>query len=257
MRLIDSHTHIYLPEFDADRDLVIKRAVESGVTRLLMPNIDIGSVNPMLEVESRYPGTCIPMIGLHPTSVKEDFISQIEKLENLVSGHKFYAIGEIGIDLYWDQSNLKDQITAFRSQVAFAAEKGLPVVIHSRNSFPEVFRALEEFTGSGLKGVFHAFTGSMDDAEKAIETGFKLGIGGIVTYKNSGLDKVVKNTGPEHIILETDSPYLAPVPYRGKRNESSWLSLINKKLAEIFGISEEEMAEITFDNSSVLFNLPV
>ena len=255
MRLIDTHTHIYLPEFDADRDLVIKRALESGVTNLLMPNIDTGSVDIMLEVENRYPGICLPMIGLHPTSVKEDFISQIEKFENLAASHKFCAIGEIGIDLYWDQSNLKDQITALRRQVAFAAGAGLPVVIHSRNSFPEVFRALEEFAGSGLKGVFHAFTGSVNDAEKAIGIGFKLGIGGIVTFKNSGLDKVVKHAGVENIVLETDSPYLAPVPFRGKRNESSYLCLINDRVSEILAISKEETASVTYSNSVQLFGL--
>jgi TatD DNase family protein len=255
MQLIDTHTHLYLPEFDDDRDLVVNRAIESGVVRLLLPNVDIDSVSRMLSVGNRYPGICSPMIGLHPTSVKEDFISQIDKLENLATNYKFCAIGEIGIDLYWDQSNLEDQIKAFRKQVAFAIREGLPVVIHSRNSFPEVFMALEEFSGTGIKGVFHAFTGSVKDAERAIGMGFKLGIGGIVTFKNSGLDKVVKEIGSENIVLETDSPYLAPMPHRGKRNESSYLRLINKKLSEILSISEEEMARITFDNSSVLFNL--
>ena len=255
MKLIDTHTHIYLPEFDDDRDLVIKRAVESDVTNLLMPNIDIGSVNIMLEVENLYPGICLPMIGLHPTSVKEDYITQIEKLEILTASHKFCAIGEIGIDLYWDRSKLNEQVEAFRRQVSFAVDSGLPVVIHSRNSFPEVFSALEEFAGSGVRGVFHAFTGTEKDAEKAIRMGFNLGIGGIVTFKNSGLDKVVKHVGAEHIVLETDSPYLAPMPYRGKRNESSYLRLINKKIAEICTMSEEEMAQITYDNSSRLFNL--
>ena len=255
MQLIDTHTHIYLPEFDDDRDLVIKRAVESGVTNLLMPNIDTGSVNIMLEVENQYPGICLPMIGLHPTSVKKDYLTQIEKLETLAASHKFYAIGEIGIDLYWDKSNLEDQIRAFRRQVAFAEGAGLPVVIHSRNSFPEVFSALEEFAGSGVRGVFHAFTGTEEDAEKAIRMGFSLGIGGIVTFKNSGLDKVVKHVGAKHIVLETDSPYLAPMPYRGKRNESSYLSIINNRIAEILGISSEETASITSSNSDQLFGL--
>ncbi len=255
MQLIDTHTHLYLPEFDDDRDEVVNRAVESGVDKLLMPNIDLDSVSQMLAVESRYPGICYSMIGLHPTSVKEDYISQIEKLKELSANHKFCAVGEIGIDLYWDQSRLKEQITAFKMQVAFAIESGLPVVIHSRNSFPEVFNALEEFKGSDLRGVFHAFTGTIHDAEKAISMGFKLGIGGILTFKNSGLDNVVKETGPAHIILETDSPYLAPVPYRGKRNESSYLCIINDKLAEITGLSKEETASITFSNSVRLFGL--
>jgi len=255
MQLIDTHTHIYLPEFDDDRDEVIRRAVESGVVKLLMPNIDMDSVYKMLSVESRYPGICFPMIGLHPTSVKKDSTSQLNKLENLAANFKFYAIGEIGIDLYWDQSYLNEQITAFKRQVKYAIDSDLPVVIHSRDSFKEVFNALEEFRGSGLKGVFHAFTGSLEDARKAVGMGFKLGIGGIVTFRNSGLDKIVKETGIENIILETDSPYLAPVPHRGKRNESSYLCIVNNKIAELFGITVEEAAEITCSNSVKLFGL--
>jgi TatD DNase family protein len=255
MQLIDTHTHIYLPEFDADRDEAVKRANQSGVVKLLMPNIDIDSVSLMLSVENNFPGICYPMIGLHPTSVKEDSVSQLDRLEDLATSNKFYAIGEIGIDLYWDKSRLTEQILAFKRQVAFAIKTGLPVVIHSRDSFSEVFKALEEFTGSGLKGVFHAFTGSLEDAEKAIGLGFKLGIGGIVTFKNSGLDKVVSQSGLVNIIIETDSPYLAPVPYRGKRNESSYLCIINNKVAEIFGLSNEETATVTYANSVRLFGL--
>ena len=255
MQLIDTHTHIYLPEFDADRDEAVKRAVQSGVVKQLMPNIDIDSAFQMLLTENNYPGICYPMIGLHPTSVKEDYVSQLDKLENLTDSHKFYAIGEIGIDLYWDQSRLKEQVLVFRRQLAFALKAELPVVIHSRNSFFEVFKTLEEFKGSGLKGVFHAFTGSLQEAEKAIGLGFKLGIGGIVTFKNSGLDKVVSQSGLENIILETDSPYLAPVPHRGKRNESSYLCIINDKVAEILGSSKEETASGTYGNSVQLFGL--
>jgi TatD DNase family protein len=255
MQFIDTHTHLYLPEFDTDRDEVVNRAVSSGVVKMLLPNIDFHSVDQMISAESRYPDVCYPMIGLHPTSVKEDFLSQLDKIENLFTKHKFIAIGEIGIDLYWDKTFLNEQLVAFRRQIAFAIDKGLPVVIHSRESFPAVFSVLDEFQGQGLKGVLHAFTGKIKDAEKAIDMGFKLGIGGIVTFKNSGLDKIVKETGPENLILETDSPYLAPVPHRGKRNESSYICIINKKLAEIFGMSEEEVASITYANSSVLFNL--
>jgi TatD DNase family protein len=255
MHLIDTHTHIYLPEFDADRDEAVSRAVNCGIGKMLMPNIDSQSVDQMLSAESRYPGVCLPMIGLHPTSVREDYLSQLDILENMATKHKFIAIGEIGIDLYWDKTFLKEQLIAFRRQIAFAIDKRLPVVVHSRESFPEVFSVLDEFDGKGLKGVLHAFTGNIDDAVKAINMGFKLGIGGIVTFKNSGLDKVVMETGPGSLILETDSPYLAPVPYRGKRNESSYICIINKKLAEIFGISEEEVAAITLANSTALFNL--
>ena len=255
MQLIDTHTHLYLPEFDTDRDEVVNRAVSSGIVNMLMPNIDIHSVDQMLSADRRYPGICYPMIGLHPTSVKEDYLFQLDELEELFYLDKFIAIGEIGIDLYRDKTYLKEQIIALRRQISFAIDRGLPVVIHSRESFPEVFSVLDEFKGVGLEGVLHAFTGNIKDAERAIGLGLKLGIGGIVTFKNSGLDKIVKETGPENLILETDSPYLTPVPYRGKRNESSYLCIINKKLAEIFGMSEEEVASITFASSTALFNL--
>lgn len=255
MQLIDTHTHLYLPEFDSDRDKAVIRAIGSGVEKMLLPNIDIDSVNRMMSATARYPGICYPMLGLHPTSVKADYISQLDSLESIFLKHKFIAIGEIGIDLYWDKTFLKEQLIAFRRQIAFALEKSLPVVIHSRESFTEVFSVLDEFEGKGLKGVLHAFTGSVRDAEKAIGMGLKLGIGGVVTFKNSGLEKVVKETGPENLILETDSPYLAPVPYRGKRNESLYICIINKKLAEIFGMSEEEVASITYANSTGLFKL--
>jgi TatD DNase family protein len=255
MQFIDTHTHLYLPEFDADRDDAVARALSKGVSKMLLPNIDIQSVNSMLSAVIRYSGICYPMVGLHPTSVKEDYQSQLEKLEIIFTKHKFIAIGEIGIDLFWDRTFLNEQIIAFRRQIFFALNNGLPVVIHSRDSFPEVFSVLYEFEGKGLKGVLHAFTGSIDDAGKAISMGFKLGIGGIVTFKNSGLDKVVREIDPENLILETDSPYLAPVPFRGKRNESSYICIIHKKLAEIYGMSEEEIAVITYSNSIQLFNL--
>ena len=255
MQLIDSHTHFYLPEFDTDRDEAVNRAVSNGVVKMLMPNIDYQSVELMLSAENRYSGICYPMIGLHPTSVKEDYLSQLDKLEGLVEKHKFVAVGEIGIDLYWDKTYIKEQIAAFKRQIAFAIEKGLPVVIHSRESFNEVFSVLDEFEGKGLSGVFHAFSGDLKDAEKATGIGFKLGIGGIVTFKNSGLDKIIKEIGVGSLILETDSPYLAPVPYRGKRNESSYLLLINRKLAELFSMSEEEVASITYANTAQLFSL--
>ncbi len=255
MQLIDTHTHIYLPEFDNDREEVIKKAVSNGVTKLLMPNIDLQSVNQMLSVERIFPGIAFPMIGLHPTSVKNDYAVQLDELEIIAKKHKFIAVGEIGIDLYWDKSFIKEQLIAFRRQISFALDKNLPVVIHARNSFNEVFSVLDDFTATGLRGVLHAFSGSSSDAARAISLGFKLGIGGIVTFKNSGLDSVVRESGPENIILETDSPYLAPAPYRGKRNESSYICIINRKLAGIFNRSEEEIASITYSNSIRLFNL--
>ena len=255
MEFIDTHTHLYLPEFDTDRDESVKRATDSGIVKMLLPNIDIHSVEVMLSAVSRYKGICYPMIGLHPTSVKEDYLSQLDVLENLYTKHEFKAIGEIGIDLYWDKKFFNEQLIAFRRQVSFAIDRELPIVVHSRESFPEVFSVLDDFKGRGLKGVFHAFTGDPDEAKKAVGLGFKLGIGGIVTFKNSGLDKVVKEVGPGNLILETDSPYLAPVPHRGKRNESSYICIINKKIAEISGIDEERIAEITYSNSVELFNL--
>ena len=255
MHFIDTHTHLYLPEFDGDRDEVVNRAVGNGISKMLLPNIDIESVDKMLSAVMRYPGICYPMTGLHPTSVKQDYLSQLDMLENLLRRHKFVAIGEIGIDLYWDKTFLKEQLIAFRRQIAFASDNGLPVVIHSRDAFPEVFSVLDEFKGKALKGVFHAFSGNIKDAKRGIGMGLKLGIGGIVTFKNSGLDKIVRETGPENIILETDSPYLAPVPYRAQRNESSYICIINKKLADIFGMNEEETASITYSNSAELFNL--
>lgn len=255
MQLIDTHTHLYLPEFDGDRDEVLNRATSNGISKMLLPNIDTNSVKQMLDLVSRYPGICFPMTGLHPTSVKEDYLSQLEVLENLITKHKIIAIGEIGIDLYWDKTFFKEQVISFRRQIRFALQNMLPVVIHSRDSFPEVFSVLDEFKGEKLTGVFHAFTGSISDAEKVVTMGLMIGIGGIVTFKNSGLDKVLSSIGPHNLILETDSPYLAPVPYRGKRNESSYICIINKKLAEIFSLSEEKMAEITYRNSVGLFNL--
>lgn len=255
MQLIDTHTHLYLPEFDNDRDEAVKRALDSGVTRLLMPNIDVHSVDQMLSVEKKYPGICLPMIGLHPTSVKEDFEQQLESLERLFYEHRYIAIGEIGIDLYWDKSFIKEQIKAFRKQISFALEKNLPVVVHARDSFAEVFSVLDEFRGTGLKGVLHAFTGGLQEMEKALELGFYLGIGGIVTFKNSGLGDIVRAAGTRNLILETDSPYLAPVPYRGKRNESSYICIVNKKIADITGMTEENVAAATYSSSYELFNL--
>jgi TatD DNase family protein len=225
------------------------------VIKLLLPNIDLKSVDAMLSAADRYKNICYPMTGLHPTSVREDFRTQLDELDKIASEREFIAVGEIGIDMYWDKTYLQEQMIAFRQQVEFAIEAGLPIVIHSRDSFPEVFSVLDEFAGENLTGVFHAFSGSMPDAEKAVRMGFMLGIGGPVTFKNSRLDKIVEEAGIGNIILETDSPYLAPVPFRGKRNESSYICIINKKIAEIFRITEEESAKVTFENSCRLFNI--
>ncbi len=255
MQFVDTHTHIYLPEFDDDREEVIKKAVGNGICMLLMPNIDLESVGPMLAVADMHPGVCHPMIGLHPTSVGDDYRDQLKSIEDIARQRRFIAVGEIGIDLFHDKSHLREQTDAFRHQLAFAIDSGLPVAVHARDSFPEVFSVLEEFSGAGLKGVFHAFSGDADDARRAIRMGFMLGIGGIVTFKNSGLGSVLLESGPDNIILETDSPYLAPTPYRGKRNESSYICIINRRLAGLFGMSEEEMASLAKDNTRRLFNL--
>jgi TatD DNase family protein len=255
MQLIDTHTHLYLPEFDDDRDTVVENAVSSGVGKLLMPNIDTRSVDPMIAAENRYPAVCHSMIGLHPTSVKEDYLKQMEEIEKAIDKHRFIAIGEIGIDLYWDKTFLKEQISVFRHQLNIAVSRDLPVAIHSREAFAEIFSVLEEFKEKGLKGVFHAFTGDTNTAKRAVEMGFMLGIGGVVTFKNSGLAAVVREIGPEHLVMETDSPYLAPVPHRGKRNESSYICIINRKLAEIFDCGVEEIAEITTSNAKDLFKI--
>ncbi len=254
MTLIDTHTHLYLPEFDEDREKAVERAVSAGVSMMLMPNIDIHSVDQMLETERRFKRICHSMIGLHPTSVREDYLTQLDKLEERFTTDKFIAIGEIGIDLYWDKTFFREQVSAFRRQIAFAIKNDLPVVIHSRDSFPEVFSVLEEFSKQNLKGVLHAFTGTEDDAGRGISMGLKLGIGGIVTFKNSGLARILESVSPEDILLETDSPYLAPAPHRGKRNESSYLCIINKKIADIYKLKEEEVAEITTASARALFN---
>lgn len=255
MKLIDTHTHLYLPEFDNDRDETVARALSSGIEKMLLPNIDVESFDAMIRTEERFPGICYSMTGLHPTSVKEDYSEQLDLLEKKIRINSFVAIGEIGIDLYWDKSFIDQQIIAFRRQIGFAKDNSLPVVIHSRNAFPEVFSVLEEFKNNLPQGVFHAFTGTTEDAHRAIGMGFKLGIGGIVTFKNSGLDKVVEKAGLQNLVLETDAPYLAPVPHRGKRCESSHIAIINQKIADIFKLDPEETAYITYTNSTELFGL--
>jgi TatD DNase family protein len=255
MQLIDSHTHLYLPEFDNDRDEMINRAVACGVVKLLMPNIDFKSTGPLISAAKKYKGICYPMIGLHPTAVKDDYLIQLDKLEAITVQYKFIAVGEVGIDLYWDKTFIKEQKEAFKRQVAFAVRNRMPVIIHARNSFLEVFSVLEEFSGKDLKGVFHAFSGNIGDAEKAVRMGFMIGIGGMVTYKNSTLPGIMHSIGIENIITETDSPYLTPVPFRGTRNESSYICIINKKIAEIFEKEEEAVASVTFQNSCRLFNI--
>ena len=255
MQLIDTHTHLFLPEFDTDRDQVIANAIENAVGKVLLPNVDNSTIEPLLNLVAKYPDFCFPMIGLHPTSVNENYKKELENVENWLNKRKFYAIGEIGIDLYWDKTFKVEQEEAFRYQIRLAKKYDLPIVIHARESFNEIFKIMDEVMDEKIKGVFHAFTGDNNQAIKITEWGFKIGIGGIVTFKNSGLDKVVNNIDINHIVLETDSPYLAPVPKRGKRNESANIVHIAKRISEIKNISLEEVAKITTKNAKQLFKL--
>ncbi|MCD6565554.1 MAG: TatD family hydrolase [Bacteroidales bacterium] len=255
MQFIDTHSHLYLPEFDNDRNEVINRAIREGIEKICLPNIDTRSIKPMMDVVNKYPDFCFPMIGLHPTSVKKNYMDELNKVKENLLKENFIAIGEIGIDLFWDKTYKKEQMKAFREQIGLAIDNHLPVVIHIRESFDEVFQILEEFKPGYPKGIFHSFSGNLDQAHRAITMGFKLGIGGIVTFKNSGLDKVVKEIDPKHIVLETDSPYLAPVPKRGKRNESSYLVYTAQKISELHNVTVKKIAEITTQNAIKIFKL--
>ena len=255
MEFIDTHTHLYLNQFDPDRSEVVKRAVINKVTHLLLPNIDSGSIGAMLKMREDFPEVCLPMMGLHPTSVKDQYEQELLVVENWLNEDSFIAIGEIGIDLYWDKKYITNQLEAFEVQIKWAKERNLPIVIHARNSFREIFSVLDKHADQRLRGVFHSFTGNSDEALKILEYGFYLGINGIITFKNSGLDKIVKNIPPEKLLLETDSPYLAPIPERGRRNESSYIPYIAKTLADIYYISIDKIAGITTDNARNLFGL--
>ena len=253
MIFTDTHTHLYLNAFDDDRANVVKKAVEQDVKYMLLPNIDSSSIDPMFELCKAFPENCFPMMGLHPTSVKENYKEELEIISGWFEKQNFIAVGEIGIDLYWDQSFQKQQEEAFRFQIDLALKNEIPIVIHSRDSFDEIFNVLEDYRGSGLKGVFHCFTGSLEQANKAIDLGFYLGIGGVLTFKNSGLDKVIAEIDLKHILLETDSPFLAPTPFRGKRNESAYINLVANRLSQIKNIDRKEIAKITTQNAIDLF----
>jgi TatD DNase family protein len=256
MIFTDTHTHLYSKDFDADRTALIEKAIVDGVTRLFMPNVDEGSIPLMLAVEKQFPENCFAMMGLHPCSVDKTYQHQLQVIEYWLSKRKFAAIGEIGIDLYWDKTFFVQQQDAFRTQIQLAKKYNLPYIIHSRNSFDEVMEIVSEFKGDAIKAIFHCFSGNIKQAEEVIAAGnFKLGIGGVVTFKNSGLDKVVEAIDLKHLVLETDAPYLAPMPHRGKRNEPNYLLLIAKKIAEIKNISVEEVAAVTTQNSKEVFGL--
>ena len=254
--MIDTHSHIYSEEFDTDRAETIQRAKEAGVQLIILPNCDSSTLSPMLALEAEYPGYCYAAIGLHPTSVKEDYETELALIKSELERRKWIAVGEIGIDLYWDKTFLAEQIIAFQQQIDWALEYKLPVIIHTRDSFNETMNALTPYKNSRLTGVFHSFIGTLEEAREIIAFGgFKLGINGIVTFKNSGLAAVVEQIAMEHILMETDSPYLTPTPYRGKRNESAFVSLVCKKLAEVYNCSENEISEQTTLNAKSLFNL--
>ncbi|MBT4775866.1 MAG: TatD family hydrolase [Crocinitomicaceae bacterium] len=254
MNLTDTHSHLYAKEFKDDLDESIQRCLDDGVERIFLPNIDLESIEPMLALEEAYPSNCFAMMGLHPCSVKENFEKDLSLIKDWLTKRDFAAIGEIGIDLYWDSSLLKQQQTAFIKQIEWAKELKKPIIIHTRNSFNEIFEILDDLNDDHLSGIFHCFSGNIEQATRAIDYGnFWLGIGGVLTFKNAGLDHVVKDIDLSRLVLETDSPYLAPTPYRGKRNESSYLKLIATKLAEVKNVSLEEIAQITTANSKKIF----
>ncbi|WP_411030020.1 TatD family hydrolase [Spongiimicrobium sp. 3-5] len=255
MILTDTHTHLYSEAFDEDRDLVIKKAMENGVDRFFIPAIDSTYTQAMLDLEAAYPKNMFLMMGLHPTHVKENFEEELAHVEMMLAKRKFYAVGEIGIDMYWDKSLLDIQKKAFRFQIHLAKEYGLPIVIHCREAFDEIFEVLEREKGEDLYGIFHCFTGDQSQAHKAISYNMKLGVGGVVTFKNGKIDTFLETIPLEHIVLETDSPYLAPVPFRGKRNESAHLSLVLEKLSQIYGLGVDEIASITTENSKNVFGV--
>jgi TatD DNase family protein len=253
--LIDTHSHIYSEDFSSDVDEIIESAYNNDVKKIILPNIDSASVKRLLDLSNAYPHLCFPLMGLHPTSVDEDYKEELGAVEYWIEKLEFFGIGEIGIDLYWDKSFLNEQQDAFRHQLKLAKSKKLPVVIHVRNSFDEVYEIVEQEQDGTLKGIFHCFTGSYSEARKITDLGFLLGIGGVVTFKNSNLPEVIEKFELKNIVLETDAPYLAPVPKRGQRNESAYLVYIAQKVAEIFQVPVKEVAEMTTKNARSLFKI--
>ena len=255
MILTDTHAHLYLEEFKDDLSSVILRAADNGIKYFFLPNIDNTTIEGMMNVCKSYPQSCFPMIGLHPTSVKEDYQEQLAQMKQWLEKEKFVGIGEIGIDLYWDKTFIQEQEIVFREQLSWALQYNLPAIIHMRKSFDQIYKIIREFKNTGLHGIFHCYGGTEIQAKQILELGFKIGIGGVVTYKNSGLEKIIAELDISDIVLETDSPYLSPVPLRGKRNESANILLIAKKIAEIKNISVEEVAEKTTATALQLFKI--
>lgn len=255
MNLIDTHTHLFSSQFDEDRNAVVQKAIDNGVSKMLLPNISSETIEAMHQLCQDFPEHCYPMMGLHPCDVKDDYLKELEIVKAQLDKGKYVAVGEIGIDLYWDKSTLDIQKKAFRQQLIWAKEYDLPVAIHIRESFDEVFEVIEEVNDEKLRGVFHCFTGTKEQGQRAIDMGFMLGIGGVVTFKNSGLDQTLSGLPLAQLILETDSPYLAPTPHRGQRNESAFIPLMAQKLADIYEMDIEEVARITTQNAKTLFKL--
>ncbi|MDD4756175.1 MAG: TatD family hydrolase [Prolixibacteraceae bacterium] len=253
--LIDTHAHIYSEEFINDVDLVVQHAYNNDVKKIILPNIDSASIKRLTDLSDVYPHLLYPLMGLHPTSVSTDYKEELQAIEYWLEKRKFYGIGEIGIDLYWNRTFLGEQIDAFRYQIKLAMSMNLPIVIHLRDSFNEVYNIIKEEQNGNLKGIFHCFSGDEEEAQKIVDLGFLLGIGGIITFKNSNLKTVIKNIPVDNIVLETDSPYLSPVPKRGRRNESAYLVYVAQAVAGIYDISVEQVAKITTDNARSLFGI--
>ena len=255
MILTDTHTHLYSSQFQEDRNEMMQRAIEAGVSRLFVPSIDSTYTQKMYDVEAQFPNNVFLMMGLHPTYVKENYLEELAFVETELERRKFYAIGEIGMDLFWDKTFLNQQQHAFQHQIQLAKKHKLGINIHCRDAFDETFEVLESEKASDLFGIFHCFTGDLDQAQRAISLGMKLGIGGVATFKNGIIDQFLHKIDLQHIVLETDSPYLAPAPHRGKRNESSYTLLVAQKLAEIYKVSLAEIAQITTENSKAVFGI--
>jgi TatD DNase family protein len=253
--MIDTHAHIYLEEFESDIEEIIRTAKTIGVTKILLPNIDVPSIEKVKQLTKKYPDVCKPMMGLHPCYVKENVHEQLSLIEEALHQHSCIAVGEIGTDLYWDKTFWTQQQQAFATQLNWAYELRLPVSIHSRESTREAINIIKNLKGKHPRGVFHCFSGTLEEAKEVIELGYALGIGGVVTFKKSGLDFLLSHIDLQHIVLETDSPYLAPVPFRGKRNEPAYLQHIKKKLADVKQIAEDEIDRITTSNAIKIFNL--
>lgn len=257
-KIIDTHSHLFVEEFNEDRSDVMHRAREAGVQHVLMPNIDLNTVEPMLSVCEAYPGFCYPMIGLHPTEVNADYRQSLDALKEIFVSHpqSFIAIGEVGLDLYWDKTYKQEQLVVLEEQIGWALEYDLPLVIHSREAFPELYALFSHYKDTPIRGVFHSFTGTAEEAQSLLEfPGFLLGINGVVTFKKSTLPEALREVPLSRLVVETDSPYLAPTPYRGKRNESAYIVRVVERLAELYSCSPEVVAEHTFVNAANLFRL--